>query len=426
MKVLQSIFLLLLHLPVFSQWPDRIYDENIKTVMLYQFGNQVGFPIIRLNGADRLELHFDDMQGNVKNYSYTFLLCNADWTPAMLSQFDYIKGFSQQRISTYRVSSIAYTRYTHYTAVLPDRNCYPSRSGNYILKVFADGDTSKLLFTKRMLVLDDKSKIIAQIQQPYNGLLFRTHNKVHFRVDVDPSVSLSNPYQQVNVSILQNERWDNVARLLRPSIYTRNSLEYNTESEAVFPAGKEWRWLDLRSLRFQSDRIAKIVNSPKSTEIIMRPDLSRTDQQFNFYRDINGHYTIQTTESINPFWQGDYATVQFSFLPPGKTPFADKNVFLFGQLTNYDLRPENAMVFNEEKGVYEKNLFLKQGYYDYMFVTVDKSDPKAGTSFEFTEGNLWESENDYMILVYYRSLGGRADELIGFTRLNSRNDRTDR
>ncbi len=58
-----------------------------------------------------------------------------------------------------------------------------------------------------------------------------------------------------------------------------------------------------------------------------------------------------------------------------------------------------------------------------MYVTVDRDDPKRSASFAQTEGNLWETENEYLILVYYRPLAGRADELIGYTRLNSLNPR---
>ena len=54
-----------------------------------------------------------------------------------------------------------------------------------------------------------------------------------------------------------------------------------------------------------------------------------------------------------------------------------------------------------------------------MYVTIDRNDPKARPSFDETEGNLWETENEYMILVYYRELAGRADELIGFTKVSS-------
>lgn len=404
---------------VASQVPEAVFSDRIQSVQLFPNGNQLGYPIIRVGGIEQLELHFDDLDANVKNYSYTFQLCNADWKPAMLSHFDYIKGFSQVRLSNYRISSIALTRYTHYQARVPDRNCVPSRSGNYILKVFQDGDTSKLVFTRRMLVIEEKATIGAEVQQPFNGLYFRTHQKIQFRVLLGDRVDVVNPQQQVNVAILQNNRWDNAVQGIKPTFFARKTLEYNTENDAVFPAGKEWRWLDLRSFRLQSDRVADARYGNSSTEIFVRPDLSRSGQKFNFYRDANGRYYLEPTESVNPLWQSDYATVHFTYVPEGNRVIPGKEVYLLGALNDYNLSPSAKMTFNPDKGAYEKSLFLKQGYYDYMYVTMDADDRRRQASFEETEGNLWETENEYMILVYYRPLGGRADELIGMNRINS-------
>lgn len=414
-----ALFLISACISVSAQIPEAEYDTSVHSIQLFQAGNQLSYPVINLGGGNQLELHFDDLQGKIRNLSYTFLLCNADWTPAMLSQFDYIKGFSQNRITNYRVSSLAYTRYVHYQAVIPDRNCYPTRSGNYILKVFADGDTSRLLFTRRMLVVDSKTTIGAEVQQPYNGQIFRTHQKIQFKVNLNPELNLANPYQQVYVAILQNFRWDNAKGGLRPSFFSRTSLEYNTENDAVFPAGKEFRWVDLRSFRFQSDRIAKVVSDGKSTDVLLKTDMERSQQKINFYRDANGRYTIDVTENINPLWQADYANVHFSYSPSGNNPLTGKDVYLFGALTGFRLDDRARMTYNAAAGIYENSVRLKQGYYDYTFVTVDAADRKKQASFEFTEGNYWETENQYTILVYYRPLGGRADELIGFTNVNS-------
>jgi hypothetical protein len=419
---MKCTFLISLLFPVittFAQLEEAVYSPRIKSPQLYQFGNQLGAPVIKLNSGDRLELHFDDLDANVKNYSYTYQLCNADWTPTMLSHFDYISGFSQSRINTYRVSSIAFTRYTHYQAVLPDRNCVPVKSGNYMLKVFLNGDTSKLAFTRRLLVYDEKSVIAAEIQQPFNGQIFRTHQKIQFRVNLNERLDVINAHQQVKVVIQQNNRWDNAVMGLRPSFASNRSLVYNTEQDAVFPAGKEWRWLDLRSFRLQSDRVERANYNPKSTEIFVRPDLDRSAQRFNFYKDENGRYYIDASENINPFWQSDYATVNFTFVPPGNIAFAGRDVYLFGQLSNYDLREQNKTNWNESKGVYETSLLLKQGYYDYTYVTIDPTDTRRRASYEQTEGNFWETENEYTILVYYRSMGGRHDELVGMVKLNS-------
>jgi len=401
-----------------AQIPEQVYSPNIKSVQLFPYGNQLGYPILRLGGSDQLELHFDDLAANVQNYSYTFQLCNADWTPVDLSQFDFIKGFSQVHISNYHISSNALRRYTHYQALLPDRNCVPSRSGNYILKVFLNSDTSRLILTRRMLVVDEKSAITAQVQQPYNGQIFKTHQKIQFRVAVNESLDLLNPQQQIKVFILQNYRWDNCIKGIKPTFFSRKTLEYNTENDAVFPAGKEWRWLDLRSLRLQSDRVASGNYTNTGTELFVKPDADRSTQQFNFYHDNNGRFYLQPTESINPLWQADYATVHFTFVPADHIPFPDKDLFLIGQLNNYNMDDSAKMKYNAEKGVYETTLFLKQGYYNYLYVTRDR-DPQKAISFEFTEGDLFETENDYMILVYYRALAGRADELIGLKRFNS-------
>jgi len=412
--------LVLLIAPFFGygQVREEIRMSQIKSVQLHMFANQLGYPILELNSGDRMELHFDDLDANIKNYSYTFLLCNADWTPAMVSPFDYIRGFMQQRVSTYRTSNVALTRYTHYQAVLPDRNCAPRVSGNYILKVFLDGDTSKLAFTKRFVVFENKAIISAEVVQPFNPNQFKSHQKIEFKVNIK-NLQVVNAAQQMSVTILQNGRWDNAVIQLRPVFMTNNILQYNTETDAVFPAGKEWRWLDLRSLRLQSDRVDSGHYYKNSTEIFVKPTGTRRAQEFNFYGDHDGLYYLETLNNFNPYWQGDYAMVYFTYVPPGNSPFVNKDLYLFGQLTNYGRDPEAKMFFNAEKGIYETSIMLKQGYYDVGYATVDQTQARKIFSFEETEGNYWETENGYTILVYYRALGGRYDELVGLSRINS-------
>lgn len=401
--------------------PDAVLMDNIGSIKFYQAGNQTGYPVIALNSGEQLELHFDDLDGKVKSYSYTFQLCNADWTQAVLSTFDYIKGFSQTRITQYRPSSIAFQKYIHYQAILPDKNAVPTKSGNYLLKVFLDGDANKVAFTRRMMVVDKKADIAAQILQPFNGQLFRTHQKVQFTVS-KLLVNAVTPTQQIKAVILQNNRWDNAAKNIQPTFVRGTSLEFNSESDCVFPAGKEFRWADLRSLRFRTERIAKIESEPKSTSIFLQPDVERLSQRINF-RDYNGAYFIENTDADNPWWQGDYATVHFTFVPTGNAAIAGKKIFVVGEMNNYNQHDSSAMVFNEDKGVYEKSLFLKQGYYSYTYVAKDVNDKKQVPLNDNRGGDLWETENDYTILVYYRPLAGRHDELIGYTTINSLNRR---
>ncbi|HPG10170.1 MAG TPA: DUF5103 domain-containing protein [Chitinophagaceae bacterium] len=151
----------------------------------------------------------------------------------------------------------------------------------------------------------------------------------------------------------------------------------------------------------------------------MNPDSDRTGQVYVYYRDLNGIFSIENQDGNNPYWQSDYAWVHFTYVPPGKRPFLRRNIYVFGELTNYEKNENSRMLFNEEKGVYEKALYLKQGYYNYSYITVADQNNNNEVSYENTEGNYWGTENGYMVLVYFRPFGARADELVGFAQVNS-------
>jgi hypothetical protein len=419
-KLILSFFLFSsIFLNVNAQNVERVYKSYIQTAQLFQYGNQQAMPIYTLNSGDKIDLEFDDLQGSVKSYYYTYVLCDYNWQPVDLNPFDYIKGFTQNRISTYRYSSLAYTHYTHYSALLPDRNSIPIKSGNYLLKVFLDGDTSKLVFTKQFLVLDLKSSVSATVVQPYAPQYFSTHQRVKFTATVSGLDAFS-AAQQTKAVVLQNNRWDIAQRDIKPTFVRGTVMEYNTEDVALFPAGKEWRWLDLRSFRLQSDRVDHADYKKESTDMFLKTDVDRTAQRYIYFPDYNGSYNIITYESINPLWEGDYATIHFSLAAPDGLPYTNKDVYLAGGFTGFHLDDKWKMTYNEEKKVYECTAFLKQGYYNYTYITVDKDNPSQRTELE---GNYWETENAYTVLIYYKSFSDRADQLIGVSRINSRTDR---
>lgn len=418
-KTFVTLTCILFAVAAWSQIPDHIYKPNIRSVKLFKSGDIYSYPIINMNMNEGLELHFDDLDADYKMYYYTFQLCNADWTPANITAFDYISGFQTNRITGYHYSSLSITRYTHYQANLPERNCKPTRSGNYLLKVFLNNDTSKLIFTKRMMIVEPKATVAAQIQQPFNSSVYMSHQKLFVTVKTQPTVNISTP-QDIKLVLLQNNSWPTSKLILRPNIYRGNYFEYNDEAQTSFPAGKEWRYINLLSLRLMSDRMQRIENNPRRTDIYVKPDADRTGSTYLYYRDLNGSFTIENNESLNPYWQSDYALVHFSYFPPGNQPYEGRNIHLFGELTQFEVNDSTKMEFNADRGAYEKSLLLKQGFYNYNYVTLsDKNKNDNVPVFDNTEGNYWGTENNYTVLVYYRSFGARADELIGVAQLNS-------
>jgi hypothetical protein len=68
--------------------------------------------------------------------------------------------------------------------------------------------------------------------------------------------------------------------------------------------------------------------------------------------------------------------------------------------------------WNFNTSAYELTLLLKQGYYNYQYVYV----PQGATSADHTniEGSFWQTENDYLLFVYYSDFSARYDRLVGF------------
>ena len=64
--------------------------------------------------------------------------------------------------------------------------------------------------------------------------------------------------------------------------------------------------------------------------------------------------------------------------------------------------------------------YLKQGYYNYQYILQNDGNPSSQKTLE---GDYWETENSYTILIYYKSFTDRNDQLIGISQVNSRRDR---
>lgn len=207
-----------------------------------------------------------------------------------------------------------------------------------------------------MLVVQQKAIISSEVVQPFSTQLFYTHQRLRFTVNNKVNNTFS-AAQQFKVVILQNNRWDNAQRDIAPTYVRGNMLEYNSENIGVFPGGKEWRWLDIRSFRLYGDRVDNGVYNDAIAEFNLKNDIDRTTQQYIYFPDYNGLYNISTYESINPFWQGDYAKFNFNFSPPDGIPYYNKDIYIAGAFSGYNLTDEWKMTYNSEKETYEGSAF---------------------------------------------------------------------
>ncbi|MEK0422792.1 MAG: hypothetical protein RLZ95_702 [Bacteroidota bacterium] len=397
--------------------PDLVIDPNIHTVLIHPKGSPLAPPIIILNSGGSLQISFDDFKANYQDYAYSIELVDSNWQSISMNEFEYINGFNQNKINNYSVSSIATQKYFHYQFNFPNNYCSPKLSGNYILKVFKNGDKTNIAFTKRFYVASSIVNINAQVQEPFDGAISRTHQRIKASIDIRDIPNFQN--NQLTVKVIQNNRFNDAKTTTAPSFMRNTYLEFNNDGELVFPAGKEYRWLDLQSLQLRSDRIAEINNKEAVTKIIMRPDGTRANLLYSTFKDLNGGYLIMNTDNVQSENQNDYAQVQFTYVPKDNIPYLDQKLYLAGSITHNILDPNAEMQFDVKLGVYQKTLLLKQGYYSYSYILRDRNAPNDLDDFTETEGNHFETENNYTILVYYHAPGTLNDQLVGFATINS-------
>jgi hypothetical protein len=396
------------------RYVDYVYRSSIKTVQLHDESFELSQPILNLGSEEKLKLSFDDLDADLKNYSYTIIHCNSNWEPSGLMPAEYIDGFQDNTINDYRYSFNTLQKYTHYNAVFPNNTMKITKSGNYILKVFLDGDSENIAITRRFMVYENKIMIDAKVI-PASIISDR-----NFKQEIDFTInhtgySITNPYADLKIVVTQNNRWDNAKTTLKPLFVKDNELVYDFDVDNVFPGGNEFRYFDIKSIRYQSERIANVKRDSLGNQITLTSDEKRTFKRYSTYKDINGKYLIKIQEGNDSEVEADYCYVHF-FLQYDAV-LTDGNLYLFGTFNAWKCNKNTLMRYNNKRFGYECTLYLKQGYYNYEYVFLKDGETAADDT--LIEGMHYETENDYSIYVYHQHPGTFYDQLIGVKRMNS-------
>lgn len=392
------------------------YKPNIKTVQIHGTEWEFSPPLIALNSGEQIELSFDDLEGDQKKYSIAFIHCNADWTPSDLMSMEYTEGFSELNIINFTFSINTLQKYTHYSIVYPSSTLKFTKSGNYLVYVYLNGDKQDIVLSRRFMIFEEKVNISASIRQTIGGGDQYNKQQIEFSVKY-PGLKVINPAKDLKIYLTQNNRWDNALSNIEPTFYAPNEITYSMSDAAVFNGGNEFRYFDIRTLRAYSERIKDLYKDENSkNHVVLTNDEIRANKSYIFQNDINGAFLIKNRDTKgNQDSEADYTYVDF-FLPY-PNPETQGNFYVMGKLTDWRMNKTSKMTYNYKRFGYECKLYLKQGYYNYMYV-LSQDGKKAGNEV-VTEGSHWDTENDYTIFVYFRQVGLYYDQLIGIKKLNS-------
>lgn len=378
----------------------------------------MSYPIMSLDGSDKLKLTFDDLNLDLKYYHYTIIHCNANWQPSDLVQKQYLAGNFDDDIKNYKYSLSSGTQYINYSIEFPNEFITPLVSGNYILKVYNGYNSDEVVITRRFMVVNNKVEIKPTVKEATNVTERFARQEVDFTVN-HQNTPILNPYDNIKVVLMQNYRWDNAITGLVPRYINGTLLDYNYEEENVFDGSNEFRNFDIKSLISQTINIKRIQYEEKDKllHVYINDDENRSFKRYLSMPDLNGNYLIKKDESLTDSdIEAIYVKVHFSLKQ--YPALKEGNVYIFGKLTDWKFKEEFKMKYDTLNNVYEQDVLLKQGYYNYMYCVVKDGSKNKGDLTHY-EGTYFETENDYTILVYYRNPVLYYDELIGIQTFNS-------
>ncbi len=411
---MRKIFLIIILLgvnPLYAQfvWQDRVYSPIIKTVKLESMDSRMLVPILNINQSEGLLLSFDELSEETHRFEYTFIHCNSDWTESSLQYSDYIDGFETAMVGNFANSFNTLQRFVHYEQTIPSSMTRLTKSGNYILKVYVEGEPDNVVLTKRFLCIDRKAEVAAEVMQAREPALRTRCQETDVRVYANNDL-FYNPNERVKVLIQQNGREDN-KRFLPLSENRGRELVYNFRQENIFDGGNVFRSFDFTSLRQRSNFIANIDYIGGENVVRLREEQIKDRSPFVEQADLKGAYYVRNEIDDDEVLHSDYAWVYF-YLP--KPLSLEGSYYAVGELSDWRFSQQNKFTFDNTLNKYVLRMLLKQGYYNYQILYI----PNGYTvgSYKEVEGNHSETQNYYNIYVYYREPGNDYDSFIGFLR----------
>jgi hypothetical protein len=185
-------------------------------------------------------------------------------------------------------------------------------------------------------------------------------------------------------------------------------MEYLHCKELIFDAGNEYRRFEIIDMYDYTQNVDRISFQDPYYHATLFTDNPHITYRYD--HDNNGRYLIRNHNSNNSDIESDYLYIDFT-LSMSKQYSGD--IYLRGDFSGNAVTDQWKMEYDDSKKAYTITALLKQGAYNYQYILVDSNTNSSLTA--KTEGDCYETKNEYMVLVYYRETGSRYDRLVGIS-----------
>ena len=367
-------------------------------------------PPIVILGAEgsQVSISFDELAEDNRYLRYRLIHCDSNWNPTQILESDYVTGFNEAEVTSYALSEHTLAHYVHYDLTIPNADMEPLISGNYLVQVFDEDDPNETLLQARFMVSENKAPlsvtVTSRTDNDYNG----RHQQLAVNADLE-FANVDDPFNDLRLVIVQNGRSAAAHVLDKPLRIGVKSATYEHQPQLIFPGGNEYRRFDISNVRYPGMGVYRYDLVDPYYHATLNADAPRSESRYIYDEDQSGRFFVHELNSTDPDIDADYIMTHFELQMP---ELKGQDVYIDGDLVNRRLDSDSRMVYDEQLGAYVKSLMLKQGLYNYQYVTIP-----GGTA--SIEGDNYETVNEYTILLYHKPPHARYERLIGTAVINS-------
>lgn len=362
-------------------------------------------PITQL-GGEPINISFDDLTHEYHRYTYRIEHCEADWTTSEeIFTSDYCEGYYEDNPIDDLVESInTNTLYTHYSLQIPNERCRLKIGGNYRLTVVDNNNDDTPIITVCFMVVEPLMKVALSMTTNTDYDINKRHQQIAMDLKYG-NLTVTSPETQIKTVVMQNGRWDNAVVNAKPQYVMSDGLRWDHCRDFIFNGCNEYRKFEILDPEHPTLGIETISWDGENYNAMIWTDEPR--QSYVYDEDANGAFYIRNSDNFENDYSSDYILTHFRL----KSPHLEGKVYLNASWTYDRFEPKYEMQYDDLAQLYTTTLPLKQGYYSYQYLWLRNDGTTAPVP---SEGNFYQTENQYQALVYYRPIGGRTDRLVGF------------
>lgn len=382
---------------------NRIYSPRVKTLTSMVGGDWRNRPVMTLNSDDVLTIGFDEFSHNYHRLTCHLDHCEADWSVSQdIFESDWLQGFNDWQIEDYQNSINTTVLYTHYQLTIPNDRCQLKASGNYRLTIYDEDDADEKLLEVEFYVVEPLMTVGVEVTTNTDIDHNNSHQQLSFSLNYN-DLRVTDLAEQLQTVVMQNWQERDARHNIRPNHITPRGLLWQHNRELIFNGGNEYHKFEVLDVSHPTMGIERIAWDGTNYQVY--PFSAFPYRNYLTDVDADGAFCIRNSNRSESDYTCDYVWVNYELQAPYQG-----ELYIDGQWATDIDKEHYRMRYNGEKKVYYTALLQKQGYYNYRYITADGQIPPS-------EGNFYQTENCYQVLVYYKEVGGRTWRLVGYKSL---------